>query len=747
MNFAAHMETVARALLGEPNARLSKPGELRFGNNGSISVDLIKGTFVDHEANEGGGVLDLIERERGLTGKAAYDFMRELGCDVDDPPRAKGNGAANGAAAATKSRKKAAAVFPYRDETGAVLFEIIRYHFEKPDGSLVINETGKPKKTFLRRRPDPDRPGEYIWNVEGVRDIPYRMDDLVRELKASPDDLVFITEGEAKADVVWNWDLIGTTNAGGAEKWNAQHAAFLRGAHVAIIPDHDQPGRNHRDKIGASLRGIAASVRVLELPGLPPKGDILDWKADGGTRVQFLELAEQAKEWKPSQQDASGKPAPNQPGAVSLDDFYAYLPSHSYLYTPTREMWPAASINARIPPVALVDAAGQPVLNDKSVPEKVRASTWLDQNRAVEQMTWAPGEPMVIRDRLVDQGGWITRAGASTFNLYRPPAIVPGDAAKAGPWLDHARKIYADNADHIIKYFAHRVQRPHEKINHALVLGGTQGIGKDTMLEPVKRAVGPWNFQEVSPQHMLGRFNGFLKSIILRVSEARDLGDINRYQFYDHMKAYTAAPPDVLRVDEKNLREHSVLNCVGVVITTNHKADGIFLPADDRRHFVAWSDLTKDDFAPSYWNTLWRFYDDGGDRHVAAYLAELDLSDFDPKAPPPKTPAFWDIVDANRAPEDAELADVLDAMGKPDATTIAKIIAHATDDFGVWLRDRKNRRVIPHRLEKCGYAPVRYEGADGLWPINGKRQAIYAKSTLSVRDRYRAATDLLARDR
>ena len=50
--------------------------------------------------------------------------------------------------------------------------------------------------------------------------------------------------------------------------------------------------------------------------------------------------------------------------------------------------------------------------------------------------------------------------------------------------------------------------RPEEKINHALVLGGKQGIGKDTLLEPVKRAVGAWNWEEVSPQAMLKRFNG-----------------------------------------------------------------------------------------------------------------------------------------------------------------------------------------------------------------------------------------------
>jgi hypothetical protein len=103
------------------------------------------------------------------------------------------------------------------------------------------------------------------------------------------------------------------------------------------------------------------------------------------------------------------------------------------------------------------------------------------------------------------------------------------------------------------------------------VLGGAMGIGKDTLLEPVKLAVGPWNFSEVSPHHLMGRFNGFLKCVILRISEARDLGDINRYQFYDHLKVIIAAPPDVLRIDEKHLREHSIPNCCGVIITTNYK--------------------------------------------------------------------------------------------------------------------------------------------------------------------------------
>jgi hypothetical protein len=155
------------------------------------------------------------------------------------------------------------------------------------------------------------------------------------------------------------------------------------------------------------------------------------------------------------------------------------------------------------------------------------------------------------------------------------------------------------------------------------------------------------------------------------------------------------------------------------------------------------------------WTRLWGWYENGGYGHVAAYLAKLDLSDFDPKAPPPKTAAFWDIVDASRAPEDAELADVLDGLGKPDvgnsgaiilpdAVTLQRVRQAATGDFETWIRDRRNRRQIPYRFERCGYVPVRNEAAEsGLWVINGTRQVIYAKASLSLREQLIAARKLM----
>ena len=49
------IEPVARRLLGDPNRALSTKAELRYGQKGSLAVDLAKDTWFDHEAGEGGG--------------------------------------------------------------------------------------------------------------------------------------------------------------------------------------------------------------------------------------------------------------------------------------------------------------------------------------------------------------------------------------------------------------------------------------------------------------------------------------------------------------------------------------------------------------------------------------------------------------------------------------------------------------------------------------------------------------------
>jgi hypothetical protein len=165
------------------------------------------------------------------------------------------------------------------------------------------------------------------------------------------------------------------------------------------------------------------------------------------------------------------------------------------------------------------------------------------------------------------------------------------------------------------------------------------------------------------------------------------------------MKSYTAAPPDVLRIDEKNLREHYIFNICGVITTTNHKTNGIFLPSDDRRNYVAWSECDKHQFCPEYWTAFYSWYHNSGFENIAAYLHGLSLKDFDPKAPPPKTAAFWEIVNSSRSPENAELADALDALKNPDVVTLAQV----TDTVSISVV-----HCDPSPETLCGIAAPRY---------------------------------------
>ena len=124
-----------------------------------------------------------------------------------------------------------------------------------------------------------------------------------------------------------------------------------------------------------------------------------------------------------------------------------------YFFLPCREPWPGASVNSRLPKVEVTTADGEV--------KEISPAAWLDRHRSVEQMTWAPGEPMLIADKLfLATGGWVERRGVASLNHYRPPLIEPGNAAEADPWLDHVQKIYPADATHIVRWLAHRVQRP-----------------------------------------------------------------------------------------------------------------------------------------------------------------------------------------------------------------------------------------------------------------------------------------------
>jgi len=338
--FAEHMPAVARALFGDPNALHSKPGRPRWGNKGSLAVDETRGIWFDHENGKGGGVLDLIEREKKLSGTEALEWLRSIGCGVDKPKM-------NGTHAAPGTRRKIIETYDYIDLDGTLAFQVCRMGFVRPDGTLQLNSAGKPDKTFAQRRPYPGKlkiwiwgasagdymrkgPGEnwYRFNEHGwaklpatrerksfaaAKSIPYRLPELVEAIGSGHP--VFVVEGEQKVDALAKRNLRGTCNAEGAGKWTAADAAYLKDADVIVLPDNDEAGRHHAQLVAQSLLGIASRIRVLELLGLNAKGDIVDWQKNH-TREELDALVEQAPDWQPKEPPTAASPATDARGLI-----------------------------------------------------------------------------------------------------------------------------------------------------------------------------------------------------------------------------------------------------------------------------------------------------------------------------------------------------------------------------------------------------------------------------------------------
>lgn len=285
-NYSGLIEPLARQFWGEPNDQLSKPEELRFGNHGSKSVDLEKNTFFDHESNEGGGVIQLVQYATGIkTRGEAHQWLVQNGFIGGDAPNIPTErevmqvmkscpAPASAPGALTPKPRKAStkivATYDYRDESGELLMQVVRME----------------PKTFRQRRPDPTARDGWAWSVKDVRVVPYRLPELL----AAPEAVVYLVEGEKDADRLASVGLVATTNAGGAGKWTQSHSQFLRGRRVVILPDNDEPGRAHAQKVMKALKGVATDVRTVTLPGLPEKGDVSNLLDAGATVEDLLRL-------------------------------------------------------------------------------------------------------------------------------------------------------------------------------------------------------------------------------------------------------------------------------------------------------------------------------------------------------------------------------------------------------------------------------------------------------------------------
>ena len=149
-----------------------------------------------------------------------------------------------------KSSRKLVATYKFRDENGTLMYEKLRY----------VDENGK--KSFGHRRPDPDMPGEYIYDAKGIKKILYRLPEVIKAINDG--EPVWLVEGEKDVDtLVSKYGVCATTMSSGAGHWEPEYSQLLSGAEVLeIVADNDEPGKNHALHVAAQVRALGGNVRV-----------------------------------------------------------------------------------------------------------------------------------------------------------------------------------------------------------------------------------------------------------------------------------------------------------------------------------------------------------------------------------------------------------------------------------------------------------------------------------------------------
>jgi 5S rRNA maturation endonuclease (ribonuclease M5) len=224
----------------------------------SLSINAEKGLFYCHSCRAKGNLAEFERRISGCDKKVAKKRIARL--------LNRGGG--------SDFRPKIVATYSYKDENGKLKYQQVRFD---------------PKDFRLRQ---PDGEDGWIWNLQGVSKILYRLREV---LKA---DQVFVVEGEKDVETLRKWGFVATCNVGGAGKWTDEYSKALAGKKVVILQDDDEPGRKHARAVAQSVAKFAS--KVILVPPFRGAKDVTEWIENGGTKKKLKKLVGQTEPFEPA---------------------------------------------------------------------------------------------------------------------------------------------------------------------------------------------------------------------------------------------------------------------------------------------------------------------------------------------------------------------------------------------------------------------------------------------------------------
>ena len=409
--------------------------------------------------------------------------------------------------APTRQSGKLAATYKYLDESGKLLFKVIRYE----------------PKDFRQCRPDGD--GGWVWKLGDTRRVLFRLPELLAGIAAR--EPVYVVEGEKDVEALRRAGCVATCNSGGAGKWKPQYSETLRGANVIVVADRDEPGRKHGAQVAASLEGLAASVCVVEAK---TGKDASDHLAAGYSIDEFVSFdvsnlvpgAAQVTEQDSAQDQAAELPPDEGRTDTGNANRFVRLYGDRVRHSAVERLWYHYDGTrwASDDRLFVEDAIGQVALSifedaarasDSAEARKIAAWATHSLSSAARKaaLECARSDPrIVICPDDFDRDGWLLNCLNGTLDLHsgelRPhdPAdlisklapVVYDPEARSELWervLEEATGHDPDYLRHLRRFLGSCLTTNTEAEFFAIALGGTETC-KSTILGPVRKVMGDY---------------------------------------------------------------------------------------------------------------------------------------------------------------------------------------------------------------------------------------------------------------
>jgi len=293
---------------------------------------------------------------------------------------------------------------------------------------------------------------------------------------------------------------------------------------------------------------------------------------------------------------------------------------------------------------------------------RIEAATWFDEHRQevggllLKGLTYAAGEEPLVYNKDGDVYGnrWMNAR----------PVSGSGDVSK---WLAHCERLVPDpdEREHIFDAMAFKVQNPKVKINHAILHGGDEGCGKDTMWAPFIWSICGPNYKNrglIDGDNLTSQWGYAMESEVLILNELREPEARERRALANKLKPIIAAPPETLPINRKGLHPYDMVNRLFVLAFTNDPVP-ISLPSQDRRWFCVWSRSPR--MQPNEARAIWDWYKAGGFEAIAGWMMRRDVSKFNPAATPMETEFKRTMISSGMSTAESYILDEIEAMRYP----------------------------------------------------------------------------------